>query len=271
MDRAKESFFKRVWKWCRRALAVLTAHRYTTVAGTLVFFFILSVVPFTFWLVLLFGKSGLQVEEILELETFHWAKELLVFLKTNAEDATASAGIFFIATTLWSSTGFFFHLRRSGEILYDYRRKKHGWKVRISAILLTFAVLLFFAASGAIFVTVSVFARRLFKWLYYLIVYSVVLITGFFAAWILNAYICPYRCRPQDTVLGSLITALLWLLASAVFAVYLRFGNAERLYGALSLLIVFLLWLYWMMICFTAGVVFNRRRIRVHDLEPKTL
>lgn len=268
---AHMSFLKKAWRWGKRAFAALSARRYTTVAGTLTFFLIMSLVPFTFWLVLLFGNSAFDPEQILQLELFGWARELLYYLKTNAVGATAGVGVLFLATTLWSSTSFFYHLRRSGEILYDYRRKKHGWKVRLSAVLLTFGVLMFFAATGALLLGVNYFARTLPQWLYYPIVYSLVLSLGFLAAWTLNSYICPYRCRPQDTALGSLLTALAWLIASGAFSVYLHFTDQERLYGALSLLIVFFLWLYWMMICFTAGVVFNRHRMKLHDLEHKTL
>lgn len=255
----------------KRAYGVLAAHKYTTVAGTLVFFLIMSMVPFLFWLALLFGRTGLDAERILELELFGWAKDLLVFFKENAEGATSGAGIFFLATTLWSSTGFFYHLRRSGEIIYRYQRQKHGWKVRLSAVALTFCVLLFFAVAGALLVGASYLSRSLPSWLFYLAVYSLILLIGFFTAWILNAYICPYRCKPTDIALGSLFTAIAWFVASAAFAVYLRFANPERLYGALSLFIVFLLWLYWMMICFSSGAIYNCRHLEIGKLEHKKL
>lgn len=262
---------KKAWRWGRRALSALAARRCTTLAGTLTFFLILSVVPFSFWLVLLFGNSALDPETLFGLGVFDWARELLGFLKTNAEGAGSGAGALFLVTTLWSITGFFYHLRRSGEIVYDYRRKKHGWKVRLSAVLITFSVLLFFAAAGAALLFVHRLARVLPLWLYHLIAYWLVLVLGFFAAWMLNSYVSPYRVCPRDTVLGSFFTALAWLIASGGFSVYLHFSNQARLYGALSLLVVFFLWLYLMMICFTAGVVFCRYRVNLRNLEHKTL
>ncbi len=265
------SWLKKAWRWGRRAFAALSERKYTTVAGTLTFFLIMSVVPLTFWLVLLFGNSAFDVEQIMGLSLFGWARELLVYLKNNAVGATAGVSVLFLATTLWSGTSFFYHLRRSGEILYDYRRKKHGWKVRVSAVLLTFCVLAFFAVAGSLLFGVNYFARLLPVWLFYCIVYSLVLLLGFLGAWMLNAYICPYRLKPKDTALGSFLTALAWLAASGAFTLYLNFTNQERLYGALSLVIIFFLWLYWMMICFTAGVVFNRYRTNLRNLEHKTL
>lgn len=271
MEKAKkENFVLRAVRRIKRAYATLAEHKFTTIAGTLVFFLIMSLVPFLFWLVLIFGRS-VDTERIFDLELFDWAKDLVTFFRDNAEGATAGVSVLFLATTLWSSTGFFYHLRRSGEIIYNYRRKKNGWKVRLSAAVFTLLLLLFFAAAGSVLIGANFFARSLPKWLFYLTIYSLVLTFGFFAAWMLNAYICPYRCKPSDTVVGSCITALSWLIFSAAFAVYTRFANPERLYGALSLFIVFLLWLYWMMICFTAGVVYNRRNMSVRELEHKKL
>lgn len=269
MQGEKRGIFVRAWGYARRAIGALSSHKYTTIAGALVFFLIMSLVPFTFWLVLLFGKAGLDTDQILELELFGWAKDLLVFFRNNAEGATSGAGLFLLVTTLWSSSAFFYHLRRSGELIYRYDRKKHGWKVRVSAILLTLLILLYFAAAGAVLIGAIYVTRYFSPWLYYPCVYSLVLVFGFFAAWILNAYICPYRCKPSDTVAGSLLTAAGWLTASVAFALYLTFSNKERLYGALALFIVFLLWLYWMMIVFTAGAIYNCRNMRLRGMEHK--
>ncbi len=272
MEQAKrQNFIVRLWNKGRSAYGVLAYNKYTTIAGTLVFFLIMSLVPFLFWTSLLFGSSGELVGELLELELFDWAADFIIFLQNNAQGATAGAGILFLATTLWSSTGFFYHLRRSGEIIYSYRRSSRGWKIRLSAAIVTFFVLLFFVLAGAVILGANLFLRGLSPYIYYPVVYSLVFVFGFFAAWLLNGYICPYRVTPNDTVLGSLYTAIAWLAASAAFSVYLSFSNQERLYGALSLVIVFLLWLYWMMICFTAGVIYNSYHLQELNLEHKKL
>ena len=271
MEQAKEGFFKRTWARGKRYYEILVAHRYTTIAGTLVFFLLMSMVPFLFWLTLLFGKSDVLSEAVVGLGLFDWASGLISFLQENAAHAGWSAGVIFLATTLWSCTGFFYHLRRSGEIIYNYRRKKHGWKVRLSALAFTLCLLLFFAVSGTALLIMNLVADFIPAWISYPARYGLVLALGFFAAWMLNAYVCPYRCRPSEIALGSFLTAISWLVASAAFSVYLTFGNKQKLYGALALLVLFLLWLYWMMICLTAGVVFNRMRMQTRHLQHKTL
>ncbi len=253
----------------RGAYRTLVAHRYSTVAGTLVFFLLLSLVPFVFWLTLLFGKGTLMLP--LESGLFDWAEEFLTLLRENASYAGGGVSVLFLVSTLWSSSAFFYHLRKVGELLYGTARLRHGWRTRLSAILLTLLVLLFFAAAGTLLFVAGVILRLLDGWIAYPAFYLLLLLLGYFGAWILNGYICPYRVKPSETALGSALTALLWLAASLVFSVYLHLGNKERLYGALAFLFIFLLWLYWMMLCFVVGAILNRERLAGRGLEEKKL
>ena len=263
MRNEQDNVIRRTFRRGREAYRIFAAHRATTIAGTLVFFLIMSLVPFLFWLTLLFGGSEGMLDKVLELELFGWARDFLIFLRDNAQGATAGASVFLIATTLWSSSAFFYHLRRSGEIVYHQKRIQKGWKVRIYAIAMTFAVLVFFAFSGGVLVFLSFITRPLSRWIAYPVVYSSLLVLGFFAAWLLNVYVCPYVHCAKQMSLGSFLTAVAWMIASGAFSVYLSFGNKEKLYGALTLVIVFLLWLYWLMICFVAGVIFNKHRLKL--------
>lgn len=271
MEREREGFFRRIFHKVRRAWGILSAHKFTTIAGTLVFFLIMSFVPLTFWLTLLIGGAGIDTDVLLDLELFDWARELLTFFKNNAEGATVGVSVLLLATTLWSSSSFFYHLRRSGEIIYGYTRTKEGWRVRLSAAVLTVLVVLFLAGAGALLVFSRLLTRSLPDWLSLPVIYSLILVFGFFAAWMLNGYVCPYRCSPIEIALGSFLTALAWLFASAAFSVYLSFVNPEKLYGALSVFIIFLLWLYWLMICFTSGVIFNCHMLEKRQYRHKIL
>lgn len=255
----RENVLIRAWRRGRAAFGVLSAHRFTTVAGTLVFFLIMSLVPFLFWLSLLFGGADALLDRVLELELFGWARGLVEFLRENAEGATAGASVLLIATTLWSSSAFFFHLRRSGEIVYNVSRRGKGWRTRLAAIAVTMGAMLSIASAGGVLLGITLLTRRLPAWAALSVEFSALLVVGFLAAWLLNAYACPYRGKARALAAGSFLTSIAWLVASAAFSVYFRLSNPERLYGALSLVIVFLLWLYWLMICFTAGMVYNRR------------
>lgn len=233
--------------------SALAASRYTTIAGTLVFFLVTSLVPLLFFLTLLVGRAGISAEEIFSLELFDWAEDFLVYVTQHAQQASAGANILFVATTLWSATGFFYHLKRSGEIVYG-APFRGGFKVRVGAAVCALVVLLYGAAAVGSLFGADLLTRSLPLWASRSVVYLLAFLSAFFLVWILNVYAAPRRVSASATALGSLFTALLWTGASVLFAVYLRFSNSERLYGALSAVIVFLLFLYWLMICFTAGM-----------------
>lgn len=127
--------------WVRGAFAYLSAKKYTTLAGTMAFFLVMSVMPFLFWLTLLFGKLELDYSQLFELEIFAQVKDLLLYLQEAAKSATAGASVVLLATTLYSSTNLFYHMRRSGEIIYECRRRKGSIAIRLSALALIFIVM----------------------------------------------------------------------------------------------------------------------------------
>ena len=111
-------------RWLKEQYQILAEKKYTTIAGTLVYFLIMSITPLAFWLTLLFGKLNISSESMLELPVFESVKNILLYIRDEANKATTGASVFLIATTLYSATNLFYHMRRSGEIIYDYRRQK---------------------------------------------------------------------------------------------------------------------------------------------------
>ena len=100
--------------------------------------------------------------------------------------------------------------------------------------------------------------------------YILLIALSFCLVLLLNAYACPYK-RPLKTFIkGTLLTVLAWVFAVTGFAIYLKIGNLSRLYGALSAIIVFLLWLYVLMACFIAGVIINSETVVKPIIPRKT-
>ncbi len=256
--------------WLKGKHELLAEKKYTTIAGTLVYFLIMSVTPLAFWLTLLFGRLDIDGESILALPVFESVKNVLVFIREEAGKATKGASVFLIATTLYSATNLFYHMRRSGELIYSYTRKKHGLLVRLGALLLLFAVMLLVVASLGIFAGGAFVFSRIFPgWLEVVADYSLLIAVSFGLVLLLNGYICPYKVKIRELLPGTLITVAAWGVALIGFTVYLKIGNMGRLYGALSAIIVFMLWLYVLMICFVVGVIFNSDKIS--SRESKTL
>lgn len=256
------SFHVRVKNGVRRAVEkgtdiarLFSAYRITTISGALTFFLVLSVVPLFFWLTLLFGREGLPEEPAFEL--FAWAEELFSYLGKHAGEAASGAGVVLLLTTLWSASSFFYHLRRSGELLSGISRPHGGLRTRLLAVLFTLAVVVLLGGVVGVYILLASLIRPLPQPFCGMLKAFLLFGGCFLAAMLLNFYAAPKKAAKKRWQ-ESLLVAVLWLGASAVFLVYTRFGNKEQLYGALSLVIVFFLYLYWMMICLAAGLVIGK-------------
>lgn len=238
-----------------------TDRRFSTIAGTLVYFLLMSIAPFMLWLTFVLGKADFPMPEIVASSgLFDGILPALRQLKEAAENAAAGAGIFFLLTALYSSSNFFYHLRRSGEIIYESPSIKSGIKLRLTSLALIVVSIILIALAG-VSATIGEQFLKLFlpPALSHLITASVTVITAFLGALVLNIFACPYSLSPTEAVSGSLITTALWLLFSAGFVIYLHVASPEKLYGTITSLIVFLLWCYVMMGCFVIGIINNSK------------
>ena len=253
---------RKSYRYLKDKYRLLSEKKYTTIAGTLVFFLIMSVVPLAFWLTLIIGRLPVKFDGIFRLSVFDSVKNVFSYVQREAENATASVSVLLLVTTLYSATNLFYQMRRSGEIIYEHRHETQGLRMRVGAVALMFIVMLLVAAFAlALAVGTFLFSRLLPEKLEIVADYLLLIALSFALVLLLKAYICPYK-RPLKTfVRGTLITVVAWAGAVIGFTVYLRVSNVARLYGALSVIIVFLLWLYVLMICFIAGVIFNSEAI----------
>ncbi len=253
---------KKAYAFVREKYALLSAKRYTTVAGTLVFFLIMSIMPLAFWLTLLLGRLPFDAEKILALPVFSSVRGVLDFVQKEAISATTGASVILIFTTLYSATNLFYQVRKSGELIYDYTSEERGIRLRLGALVLLIIVMAGAVAFLAVFALGSfLFSRLLPSTIEKLADYALLAALAFLLVLLLNMYICPYKEKMRRFLPGTALTVGAWAVAVVGFSVYLKISNVSRLYGALSTVIVFLLWLYILMICFIAGVIFNSEGI----------
>ncbi|MDE6585964.1 MAG: YihY/virulence factor BrkB family protein [Clostridia bacterium] len=237
-----------------------TDKRFSTLAGTLVYFLLMSIAPFTLWLTLVFGN--VHVDGVLSHELLENVSPFLLYLKRSAESAASGPGIILLATSLYSSTNFFYHLRRSGEIVYDSPRVKGGFKLRLLSVAYIAATIVSVAFIAAISVVGTNILDRIMPFYISDIISSVFMTAlAFAAAFMLNLIACPFKMKPYEALCGSLLTTALWLFFFVGFGFYTKFANPERLYGKIASLIIFLLWCYVMMSCFVIGMINNGKHI----------
>lgn len=253
---------KRTYSFIKKKYQLLSVKKYTTIAGTLVFFLLMSIVPLAFWLSLLFSRLPINVSGILSMPIFHSVKDILKYIQKEAELAGKSASAFLLVTTLYSSTNLFYQMRKSGELIYGYTRKKRGWLIRVGAVFPMVCLMAFAVCSAAIIAVCGFIFSRIFStWVQVIFNYAITFVLAFALVFLLNIYICPYRAKLKKFLKGTFLTVIAWTGAAIGFAVYLKISNLGRLYGALNTLIVFMLWLYVMTICFVVGIILNSEKI----------
>ena len=252
----------KVYQYLKAKYLLLSIKKYTTLAGTLVFFLIMSIMPLSFWLTLVIGRLPIDTEKILSLSVFSSVKNVLQYVQEEASNATAGASLILIFTTLYSSSNLFYQMRRSGEIIYDYQYQKKSLRIRFGAFILLIIVmaaavvgLLLFALGSFLFAQILPSAWE--KFADYLLLIGM----AYWLAILLNMYICPYKEKMRSFLPGVTVTVVAWILAIIGFSTYLKISSMSKLYGALSTVIVFLLWLYVLMICFIVGVILNSEKI----------
>ncbi len=253
---------KKAYQFLKDKYSLLNLKKYNTIAGTLVFFLIMSIMPLAFWLTLVIGRLPVDTQQVLSLPVFSSVKSVLDYVQKEATTATTGASIILILTTLYSATNLFYQIRRSGEIIYDFHKEKQGLRLRIGALVLLIIVMASAVAFLLIFAVGSFLFSRLLSSVWEKIAdYALLAGVAFLLVLLLNMYICPYKERARSFLPGTGVTVVAWIGAVVGFSVYLKISNLSRLYGALSTIIVFLLWLYVLMICFIAGVIFNSEGI----------
>lgn len=256
----------RLFFFLKNNYRLLSEKRFTTLAGTLVFFFMTSVMPLAVWLMLLFGKFSYLAKRIIEMPVFSSVEGVLSFFIEEAAKQRKSASVFLLATALYSATGLFYHLRKIGELVYGYKRKQSGWKLRLFSALFLFVVLSVSVCSVALVAGGGFLFSRFFPSpLSSVCTYLFMMFVSFMLVLLLNVYACPYRVRVRFLFSGSFVTAVSWTGALLLFSVYFRYGNVGRLYGALSAVVAFMLWLYALSVCFVARMIFNWKRLSSVD------
>jgi membrane protein len=220
----------------------------------------MSITPFLLWLSLLAGRGSLPLGSLTNLAVFDGIRPFLSYIRQSAESAAKGASFIFLAVTLWSSTNFLYHLRRSGEIIYDSKRSKGGLRLRLlSAALIVLVLFAFVVLAGIFLVAESIPDTSAYKTLVNALLTALSMLVAIFLCVGLNLFLCPYKMKFYEVIPGSLLTVLWWILFSFGFSIYLRFATPERLYGRIASAFVFLLWCYFMMNGFVVGALYNAK------------
>jgi membrane protein len=269
----------------KRTLREFKRDSLTDWAAALTYYGILAIFPALLALVSVLGLIGSSATQPL-IDNLHSlapgpATQIFTNAIHNLQHGQGAAGVLFvvgIAGAIWSASGYVAAFMRASNAIYDVEEGRPIWKtlpVRVGTTI----VLLVMLALVAVGVTVTgglassigkllgiggsaVTVWDIAKWPVILLVVMLMFAILYWAT--------PNVKHPkfQWVSPGSVTGVLLWLAASAGFALYVaNFASYNKTYGALGGVIVFLVWLWISNVAILLGAEFNAEIERGRQLE----
>lgn len=234
----------------RRAAHGFVRHRGIDAAAALTFYSLLALLPGALAVVSVFAIFDDRDRAV---------NDLVAVLSLNNPHL---AIVIALALLLWTISGYATAFGRAVNVVYDAEEGRPFWVFR--GRMLVVAVVL--ALLGAVVVTVLLGPGDLPVWA--ILRWPVLLAFAVLFVAVLYAY-TPNVIRPhlRWVSVGSSVAILIWIVATAGFALYVRLVDHGAIYGSLGGVIVGLLWLYLTNAALIAGVELDAEVTRVRQLS----
>lgn len=257
----------------RRTLQEFKADILQDRAAALTYYGILGLFPGLLVLVSLLGLLGKQATQPLIGNLAATAPKSAQAILLNAASrlqenhAAGAVAIVGILLGLWSASGYVAAFMRASNAIYDVPEGRPAWKTMPIRFGVTLVLVVLLAASALIVVVTGGLARRagqvigassaavttweIAKWPVLLVIFSLMLTVLYWAS--------PNAKRRFAWVSpGALVAIVIWLAASALFALYVaNFGHYNKVYGSIAGMIIFLIWMWISNIAILLGAEFN--------------
>jgi membrane protein len=182
--------------------------------------------------------------------------------------AAGIAAIVGLVLALWSASGYVAAFMRAANTIYDVDEGRPMWKTAPVRLATTLALVIMLIIAAAIVVLTGPIAEQvgsafgigstavlvwdIAKWPILLVLVSLMVSLLYMAT--------PNVKQPTLKWIspGSVLAVIVWIIASAAFAVYVAFsGSYNKTYGSLAAVIIFLVWLWISNIAILLGAEFN--------------
>jgi membrane protein len=254
-------------------------------AAALTYYGILSLFPALLVLISALGLVGHGTEQTVISNVKKLvpgtAGDVISSVIDNVQKAPQASGVFAIIgllAALWSASGYISAFMRATNVIYDVPEGRPVWKtlpLRLGLTILTGVLLSVSMLAVVMTGNLASFVGKLLhightvvvvwdiaKWPVLVVLISLMFgILYYFAP---NARHGGFRWITP----GGLVAVLLWLAASAGFALYVaKFGSYNKTYGTFAGIIVFLVWLWISNIAVLLGAEFDAELERGRAIE----
>jgi membrane protein len=279
---------KRTWLHVLRStVAQFSRDQCTDLAAALTYYAVLAAAPALLALVSVLGlvsNGGQAVQRVIGTMDGVLPPDVLSVVRPLIENAAGGGGkagfalILGVALALWSASGYVGAFGRAMNRVYEIDEGRPVWKLRpvmllvtLVAVVIAAVIVAALALSGPIAQAVgdaiglgstAVTVWSIAKWPVVLLL-VVVLVAILY-------HVTPNVRQPKMRWLsvGAFVAILVWILASAAFALYVAtFSNYDATYGSLAGIIVFLLWLWITNLALLFGAELDAELERGRELQ----
>jgi membrane protein len=273
------------WGVLKRTVREFQEDNLTDWAAALTYYGILSLFPALIALVSILGLVGTSATQPLIDNLGSFApgptKEILTNALNGLAASKGAAGVLFIvglAGALWAASGYVGAFIRAANSIWDVGEGRPIWKTIPLRLTVTLVMIVLLVVSAVMVVVTGPLADRvgsligvgsvvvtiwdIVKW-----PVLIALVSFMFA---ILYYAAPNVRQPgfRWVTPGGITAVLLWIAASAAFAVYVAtFGSYNKTYGALAGIIVFLVWLWISNVALLLGAELNAEVARGRQIE----
>jgi membrane protein len=278
-------YLKRIWRAVLKAFNDVDQHHLLAFAGSLAYYFFMSLIPFLIFLASLLHYVPIPglFDQILRGLSYMLPPESMTMVHKVLDDLLNTTGkgllSFGLIGTIWSASGGFSAMIEALNVAYDVQEGRPFWKTRSLAVLLTVIVgalvtVLLFAMifgphwGGEVAAKLGLSPEFTTAWLYFRFVLA--------GACALLAVEVIYYLGPNveqrrfiQTIPGSIIAVVLWVGASYVLGFYLEhFAQLSKSYGTLGAVVGLLLWFYVSSAAILIGAEVNAELAKAVGKEP---
>jgi membrane protein len=276
-----------LWPTLKRTVGEFQEDNLTDWAGTLTYYGLLALFPAVIVLVSIVGLVGdpeSTTDTLTDIVTKIGPDSAANTFEGPIKQVTesrATAGFALIASTLvalWSASGYLGAFIRASNVIYETREGRPFWKLRPLQLLMTLVVVLLLAvmALGVVLTgpivsdvaePIGISDTAISIWNYA----KWVLIALLFVLMIGLIYYASPNVKQRGfkwITPGGLVALVVWLIASAGFALYVsQFGSYNKVYGSLAGVVIILIWMWLTNLAILFGHELNAERERDVQLE----
>jgi membrane protein len=273
------------WAVLKRTVKEFRQDNLTDWAAALTYYGILALFPALIALVSIIGFLGDSTiaslkSNIQDIPAAGQVKQIILHTIDNLANHRSAAGVAFVsglALALWSASGYIGAFMRASNAIYETGEGRPFYRLRPMQMGVTFAMLILIALTAAAIAVTGPVTKRVAEavglgstaqTIFDIVKWPIILLVVSFMFSLLY-YLAPNVKQPGFKWFspGGVLAVVIWIAASAAFALYIAFFPNNKTYGSFAGVIVFLMWLWISNIAVLLGQEMNAELERQRELE----